>query len=110
MGKNTPGYARYTELVPRAKRRQSQPHTPDVHRNCPKRQWDARIREWRRALHRWDPEELRAQAARDAVPPACEAAAPTVTPSDGVSAPEPGEAAAPVADTVKESIYGSFVE
>jgi hypothetical protein len=102
-GKNTPGYARYTELVPRAKRRPSQPHTPDVRANLPKRQWDAQVREWRRALHRWDPEELRAQGARDA-------SAPTVTPASDSAPPEPPADAAVVSEANKDNIYGSFVD
>jgi len=54
-GKNTVGYARYCELVPRDKRRPEDPRTPDKYRVCSKRSWDGQIRKWRRALHKYDP-------------------------------------------------------
>jgi histone RNA hairpin-binding protein len=57
FGKNTLGYARYCELVPRRGRKAGHPRTPDVHKTMPKRTWDAVVREWRRALHRYDPDD-----------------------------------------------------
>ncbi|KAI5071158.1 hypothetical protein GOP47_0013409 [Adiantum capillus-veneris] len=55
FGKNTLGYERYTELVPRCKRKQRDPQTPDPKQVCSKRSWDGQIRKWRRLLHVYDP-------------------------------------------------------
>jgi len=55
-GKNTIGYARFAEMVPRKKRTLEDPRTPDVSQKCSKRSWDGQVRKWRRLLHRWDPE------------------------------------------------------
>jgi len=56
-GKNTRGYERYMELVPKHRRRRSDPRTPDKHQKYSKRAWDGLVRKWRRDLHRWDPPE-----------------------------------------------------
>lgn len=62
-GKNTLGYQRYTEEVPRHSRRHSRnssvrhPETPDVKQICSKRSFDGQVKKWRRELHRWDPED-----------------------------------------------------
>ena len=106
FGKNTPGYARYTALVPRAQRLPSQPKTPDPYQQCPKRLWDSRVREWRRALHRWDPEELRVQEEKPAAAltqPSGDIAPPPVPVAD--LPPEPV-----AAQEAKADIYSSFEE
>jgi hypothetical protein len=54
-GKNTIGYQRYCQLVPKNKRKRTDPHTPDVHMAVSKRAWDSIVRRWRRMLHLWDP-------------------------------------------------------
>ncbi|KAH7283264.1 hypothetical protein KP509_35G069300 [Ceratopteris richardii] len=54
-GKNTLGYERYTELVPRFKRKAKDPQTPNPKQVCSKRSWDGQIRKWRRLLHLYDP-------------------------------------------------------
>jgi hypothetical protein len=35
------------------------PRTPDKNQQCSKRSWDGQVRKWRRALHQWDPVELK---------------------------------------------------
>ncbi|KAL3133158.1 hypothetical protein ABBQ38_007052 [Trebouxia sp. C0009 RCD-2024] len=62
-GKNTLGYQRYIEEVPRYLRRKintpitKHPDTPDVHQICSKRSFDGQAKKWRRELHLWDPED-----------------------------------------------------
>lgn len=62
-GKNTLGYQRYTEEVPRYLRRKIStriavhPETPDVRQICSKRSFDGQAKKWRRELHLWDPVE-----------------------------------------------------
>lgn len=55
FGKNTLGYERYIELIPRLKRKSKDPHTPNPKQVCSKRSWDGQIRKWRRLLHNYDP-------------------------------------------------------
>mmetsp|Transcript_33499 Transcript_33499/g.56264 ORF Transcript_33499/g.56264 Transcript_33499/m.56264 type:complete len:237 (+) Transcript_33499:363-1073(+) len=58
-GRNTLGYERYIETVPKHKRGRhnpSHPMTPDVQQICSKRSWDGQVKKWRRELHAWDPE------------------------------------------------------
>ncbi|KAG2430110.1 hypothetical protein HXX76_010209 [Chlamydomonas incerta] len=54
FGKNTTGYQRYLQLVPRNKRRRTDPATPDIHANISKRRFDGQVVVWRRALHKYD--------------------------------------------------------
>ena len=54
-GKNTLGYDNYIKAVPREQRGKEHPRTPDVHRQCSKRAWDGLFKQWRRALHAFDP-------------------------------------------------------
>lgn len=62
-GKNTLGYQRYTEEVPRNLRRKmttkilKHPDTPDVTQICSKRSFDGQAKKWRRELHLWDPDD-----------------------------------------------------
>eukprot|EP01018_Ginkgo_biloba_P035703 Gb_35894 [translate_table: standard] len=53
-GKNTLGYERYIELVPRDQRKKDDIQTPDVKQVCSKRRWDGQVRKWRRLLHEFD--------------------------------------------------------
>lgn len=54
-GKNTTGYDRYRELVPKDKRTRKHPRTPPKHIKYSRRAWDGIIRVWRQSLHFWDP-------------------------------------------------------
>ncbi|XP_068960402.1 oocyte-specific histone RNA stem-loop-binding protein 2-like isoform X1 [Petaurus breviceps papuanus] len=55
-GKRTAGYQCFLLQVPKAARQPGfHPQTPDKSRRYSRRSWDAQIRQWRRALHAWDP-------------------------------------------------------
>ncbi|KXZ46369.1 hypothetical protein GPECTOR_44g46 [Gonium pectorale] len=61
-GKNTIGYQRYLEQVPKNKRRKKgeiwlDPVTPDIHQEISKRCFDGQVKVWRRALHKYDLQE-----------------------------------------------------
>uniref|UniRef100_V5HHG6 Putative histone rna hairpin-binding protein n=1 Tax=Ixodes ricinus TaxID=34613 RepID=V5HHG6_IXORI len=56
-GKSTEGYKRYCDAVPKDKREQLHPRTPDRFTQYSRRSWDAQVRIWRRQLHLWDPPE-----------------------------------------------------
>lgn len=57
-GKNTSGYALYTAQVARSQRKRGDhPWTPNKNQLCSKRSWDGQVRKWRRALHKFDPNE-----------------------------------------------------
>ena len=56
LGYNTPGYQRYIILIPKEERRKYHPRTPDCTKNIGKREFDSRVRNWRRALHAYDPD------------------------------------------------------
>ncbi|EEC16543.1 conserved hypothetical protein [Ixodes scapularis] len=58
-GKSTEGYKRYCDAVPKDKREQLHPRTPDRFVQYSRRSWDAQVRIWRRQLHLWDPPETR---------------------------------------------------
>lgn len=66
FGKATAGYRAYVQSVPKSKRSKQHPKTPDIHADVSKRRFDGRLRQWRRALHRWDP--AFASTARNAQP------------------------------------------
>eukprot|EP00042_Codosiga_hollandica_P017321 m.47067 g.47067 ORF g.47067 m.47067 type:complete len:144 (-) comp47509_c0_seq1:169-600(-) len=56
FGKNTLGYTLYLQSVPKKDRKKGEhPVTPDVKRKCSKRAWDGLVRNWRKALHVYDP-------------------------------------------------------
>ncbi|XP_054014250.1 histone RNA hairpin-binding protein [Hylaeus anthracinus] len=54
-GKNTIGYDRYLEAVPKDKRTREHPRTPPKHIKYSRRGWDGMVRLWRKQLHQWDP-------------------------------------------------------
>ena len=58
LGKNTIGYQNYINSVPRHERRyynSIHPMTPDIYdATLSKRNFDGRVRAWRRQLHYWD--------------------------------------------------------
>lgn len=57
-GKNTTGYSIYVSQVPRNQRKRGDhPWTPNKFQMCSKRSWDGQVRKWRRALHKFDPNE-----------------------------------------------------
>ncbi|KDO33109.1 hypothetical protein SPRG_01921 [Saprolegnia parasitica CBS 223.65] len=91
FGKNTIGYDRYTQLVPRNERKQGvHPSTPDKTQAISKRMWDGRVRVWRSALHFWDPETPQAPVAPAST--ALSATAHTVVPSTAPPKPKVGDA------------------
>uniref|UniRef100_A0A0A9WKV3 Histone RNA hairpin-binding protein n=2 Tax=Lygus hesperus TaxID=30085 RepID=A0A0A9WKV3_LYGHE len=53
-GKNTLGYERYRELVPKEQRNKMHPKTPPIGIKFSRRAWDGLIRVWRQRLHFWD--------------------------------------------------------
>lgn len=58
-GKNTIGYDRYCDEVPRHQRRRGKhPMTPDKTIKIGKKVFDGIVRKWRQALHKYDPPEL----------------------------------------------------
>lgn len=55
FGKNTLGYQRYLELVPRDERNKDHPKTPNKYLKFSRRSWDQMIKTWRKRLHQYDP-------------------------------------------------------
>uniref|UniRef100_A0A1B6F7Q2 Histone RNA hairpin-binding protein RNA-binding domain-containing protein n=1 Tax=Cuerna arida TaxID=1464854 RepID=A0A1B6F7Q2_9HEMI len=54
-GKNTIGYERYCQLIPKHKRHRKHPQTPPKQIKYSRRAWDGLIKQWRQQLHFWDP-------------------------------------------------------
>ncbi|ELP92786.1 hypothetical protein EIN_372080 [Entamoeba invadens IP1] len=54
FGKMTTEYVNYINIIPKNKRRITDPETPNVGMKASKRRWDQVVRRWRRALHAFD--------------------------------------------------------
>uniref|UniRef100_T1HPA0 SLBP_RNA_bind domain-containing protein n=1 Tax=Rhodnius prolixus TaxID=13249 RepID=T1HPA0_RHOPR len=54
-GKNTMGYERYRQLVPKESRTKMHPRTPPLNLKFSRRAWDGLVKVWRQRLHFWDP-------------------------------------------------------
>ncbi|KAL0123862.1 hypothetical protein PUN28_006004 [Cardiocondyla obscurior] len=54
-GKNTIGYDRYIQLIPKEARTREHPRTPPKYIKYSRRGWDGMVRLWRKQLHAWDP-------------------------------------------------------
>ena len=54
-GKNTIGYDKYIQAVPKEKRTKEHPKTPPKYIKYSRRGWDGMMRLWRKQLHQWDP-------------------------------------------------------
>ncbi|XP_028981851.1 histone RNA hairpin-binding protein isoform X2 [Diachasma alloeum] len=57
-GKNTIGYDRYIQMVPKDQRTKDQPKTPPKHVKYSRRGWDGMVKLWRKQLHTWDPPDV----------------------------------------------------
>ncbi|XP_025199452.1 histone RNA hairpin-binding protein [Melanaphis sacchari] len=56
FGKNTIGYVKYLEQVPKHERSKRHPKTPPKNLKYTRRAWDGLIKNWRVKLHLWDPD------------------------------------------------------
>jgi len=89
MGKNTIAYERYAQDVKKRERTRELPHTPDIAEPDSKRQFDGRVREWRRRLHKWEqdnPLQVPSSAAAKAAVPLEPAPAVALAPAVAVPA------------------------
>lgn len=60
-GKETAGYVRYRQLVPRDERQRGMPQTPNPRLDIPAKRWEGLVRAWRIRLHEYDPPDLKTQ-------------------------------------------------
>ncbi|XP_015916987.1 histone RNA hairpin-binding protein [Parasteatoda tepidariorum] len=64
-GKNTRGYRRYIEAIPKPTREPHHIYTPKKHIKYSRRSWDSQIKLWRKRLHEWDPKSSDEEDAGD---------------------------------------------
>lgn len=103
-GKNTLGYDRYKEIIPKEFRRRTDPRTPDIHARISTKRFNGLVRAWRRRLHDFDPHGT------SFVPsmPSSSAASPSAVVSDvliGGNSPERapfGETQSPLSEQTSE--------
>jgi len=67
FGKRTAGYLNYLKEVPKDKRGNKHPQTPDIMERISKRRFTGKLHTWRRKLHQWDDPE--SQGSAGSVPP-----------------------------------------
>lgn len=92
FGKNTLGYDRYVQTVPKNKRSKGEPRTPDKYKKMSKRCWDGIVKAWRRQLHSYDPPKEKGEEGGD------------VDDDDVLSGLEDEELDAQIAATLKDAL------
>ncbi|ETW09858.1 hypothetical protein H310_00311, partial [Aphanomyces invadans] len=112
FGKNTIGYDRYLQSVPKTSRQFGvHPSTPDKYAVASKRAWDGRIQAWRRHLHLYDPEATTPapRSASSAPPMTAVPSHDTATTRQSESAlPRATSSQAPAPRTVQASLFDAF--
>lgn len=85
-GKNTLGYDRYIQQVPKERRRRTDPRTPDIHARISTKRFNGLVRAWRRRLHEFDPQDSTVGASSSS-PSSFSSSLSLTSPSSTVGAP-----------------------